>query len=152
MSLLTPDQTAQLASNGLTPEADHKPVVYLKTTFAGEVIGGFLLTHIEPEHGKEAYGLIDYGNGVARMNIVFLDQLKTWYKRYDYKVEAQTDFEASYPISVYKKASEMMGGLITTNKSALQMAATHLELTKARDKFTSPLNNPDGPAFIPMPN
>ena len=115
MSLLSPDQTAQLASNGLTSDADHKPVVHLQTTFQGKVIGGFLLTHIEPEHGWEAYGLIDFSISVARMSMVFLDQLKTWYPRYDYKVKVQGDFEATHPISVYKKASETMDGFITTN-------------------------------------
>ena len=148
MSLLTPEQTAQLASNGLSPDVDHKTVVYLQTTFQGEVIGGMMLTHIEPVHGKEAYGLIDFCNGVARMSMVFLDQLKTWYPRYDYKIEAQTNFEATHPISVYKKAADTMGGLITTNRGALQWAATQIELTKARDQFITPT----GPAFLSFPS
>jgi hypothetical protein len=136
--LLTPEQLAQMASNGLIPEANHKPVVHLETLHNGVVIGGMLLTHIEPEHGKEAYGLIDFGNGVARMSMVFLQKLKTSYEDYDYQIKANVEFEPLHPISVYKKASEMMGGLITTDKAALQMATIHLELTKSRDQFKTP--------------
>lgn len=95
MNLLTPEQTAQLASNGLTPEADHKPVVYLETHFQGQAIDGFMLSHIEPISGKEACGLMDLGNSVARMGMVFLDQLKTWPDQYGYDIKAKPDVEAT---------------------------------------------------------
>ena len=151
MSILTPEQIAELADNGLTPEADHVPVVMLETRHGGAVIGGFLLTHINPEHETEAYGLIDFGTGKPRISMIFLDQLKTFYPRYDFAVEANNEFAPSYPISVYAQATRMMGK-ITPNKPSLQMAATHLELTKAKDQFINPFRKDDGPAFLPMPN
>ncbi|GAB3742772.1 hypothetical protein GCM10028816_52740 [Spirosoma lituiforme] len=78
------------------------------------------------------------------MSMVFLDQLKTWYPRYDYKIEVQPDFVATHPISVYKKAADIMGGLITSNKSALIWNLTQIELTKSRDQFVTP----EGPVFL----
>lgn len=48
MSLLTTDQIAQLASNGLSPDFDHKPVVLLKevTDLKVHQLMQFLLNHM----------------------------------------------------------------------------------------------------------
>lgn len=102
------------------------------------------LTHIESEHGREAYSLIDFGNSIARMSMVFLDQLKIWYPRYNYKIEVHGDFEKTHPTSVYKEASETMDGLITTNWTALQLAKMQLELTKLSGQFKTL----EGAAFL----
>jgi hypothetical protein len=53
------------------------------------------------------------------MSMVFIDQLQDVPDRYGY---TQPDFEATHPISVYWKVSEIMGGLITTNRVSLQWA------------------------------
>lgn len=100
MSLLKADLLAKLRENGAEIAADHKPILYLGIHFKGKTFGGFLLTRINTEHRKEVCSLIDF--------VVW----SAWICR------GPNWFEATYPISVYKKAFNMMSGLISTNKAA----------------------------------
>lgn len=150
MSLLSPEQIAKLAEKGLSPDANHKPGVLLETKYGGKVIGGFLLTHINPEHENEAYGLIDFGIGKPRMSMIFLNKLQSYYAEYNYHVSVYEDFEAEYPVSVYARAAQKKG-VITTDKDDLQKAHWDLVMQKARSNFKSIIRgdeHPEGPDFL----
>jgi hypothetical protein len=60
MKFWTPEQNAQLARQRPDTGSGSLPVVYLETHFQGRPSSGFMLTHIEPIDGKEAYGLMDF--------------------------------------------------------------------------------------------
>lgn len=146
MPLIEPEQFAHMASNGLSPDHNHKPVVLLQAKHRGEPIMQFLLTHVDPEYPDRAFGLIDFGTGKPRRTMIFIQQLENPNPNYDMQIEQVNGFVAEYPIDVYEKAAHMLGK-ITQNKPALQMAANHLKLQMARDNFTKPIKG--DVAFMP---
>lgn len=104
---LTNDQYQQLLQNG-SPEnraKDHVPVV--KLFFPGTSCT-WLLTEIDPEELRLAFGLCDLGMGFPELGYVDLDELdsvKIGLTRMG--VERDLHFESKYPISVYASAARM---------------------------------------------
>jgi hypothetical protein len=99
---LTAEQRSQLLANGLktqnSDDQDHAPVVKLFTPDANAT---WLLTEIDPYDSDMAYGLCDLGLGEPEFGTVSISELAHIRGPLGLRVEVDTAFKASGPISTY---------------------------------------------------
>ena len=103
MNLYTPAQLKQLIANGAAATKgdegfDPTPVVKLFTPFGGAT---WLLTEVDPENHRLAFGLADLGLGCPELGYVCLSELEGIRCPFGLGVERDLYFEAKYPLSVY---------------------------------------------------
>lgn len=103
---LTIAQYEQLLQNG-SPEnrgKDHNPVVKLFYPGTGCT---WLLTEIDPEEPRLAFGLCDLGMGFPELGHVDLDEMDSVKIKGIWSIERDLYFQGKYPISVYASAARM---------------------------------------------
>jgi len=133
MNFFTPEQEAQLLSNG-RPEnrdQDHAPVVKLYIPFTHCV---WLLSELEHDEPDIAFGLCDLGMGFPELGNVSLSELAS-INVADITVQRDDGFKAEHPMSVYAEAARSLGH-ITDDWFALLVAKTNLET--ARGDYNTP--------------
>ena len=112
--LITPEQRAQLLTNGAAFHADSAfdppPVVKLFTPDAGY---SWLLTHIEPECPEVAWGLSDLGLGYPKTGFLYLSRAVIVRGRLGLRVERDLHFRARKPLSAYTRDAQQAGMIVT---------------------------------------
>jgi hypothetical protein len=108
MKLLTKSQESQLLKNGSPEhrEKDHAPVVKLFTPWTGCT---WLLTELDPEEPRRAFGLCDLGMGYPELGYVDLDEIESVKGPFGLTIERDIHFEGTFPISVYAEAARYKG-------------------------------------------
>lgn len=123
MKLFTDQQYKQLLENGKPDERDkdHHPVAHI-------VLPGtnceWLISEIDPEEPRIAFGLCDLGMGFPEMGYVDLEELQSLrIGPFGFSVFCNPLFEGKYPLSVYWRASK--GHNCITRDEKLLMQANH---------------------------
>lgn len=104
MNFLTETQYAKLINNG-RPEnrdKDHYPVVKLFLPGSACI---WLLTEVDAEEPRMAFGLCDLGIGFPELGYVDLEELSQVNSKLGLGVERDISFEEKFPISVYASAA-----------------------------------------------
>lgn len=123
MKLLTKAQKAKLLENGRNTDQDHYPVVKLFTPYAGAT---WLLSELDPENERIAFGLCDLGMGYPELGYVDLEELAELKTSYGSPVvERDLHFKAKHPISIYADAARFWEH-ITTQPDPLARAVERL--------------------------
>lgn len=104
MSLFTKSQIEQLLQNGSASNRgkDDYPVVKL---FLPGSSCTWLLTEIEPECPRIAFGLCDLGMGFPELGYVDLLEMVSVKNRFGLSVERDLHFKGRFPLSVYHEAA-----------------------------------------------
>ncbi|RDB02303.1 DUF2958 domain-containing protein [Runella aurantiaca] len=111
MKLLTKTQKAKLLENGRNTDQDHYPVVKLFTPYAGAT---WLLSELDPDNERIAFGLCDLGMGYPELGYVDLQELADLKTSYGSPVvERDLYFKAKHPISVYADAARFWEHITT---------------------------------------
>jgi Protein of unknown function (DUF2958) len=123
MKLLTKPQKAKLLENGRHDDQDHPPVVKLFTPYAGAT---WLLSELDPENERIAFGLCDLGMGYPELGYVDLEELAELKTGFGAPVvERDLHFKATHPMSVYAEAARHWE-YITTQPEPLARAVERL--------------------------
>ncbi|MES2479446.1 MAG: DUF2958 domain-containing protein [Bacteroidota bacterium] len=125
MELFTTEQLEQLKKNGANRDQNHTPVVKLFTPDANAT---WLISEIDPDEPRLAFGLCDLGMGFPELGYVDLNEIKSVRGTLGLPVERDLNFEGLYPMTVYADAARMAEQITTSETLLLQ--ATNLRKQK----------------------
>ncbi|UCJ09110.1 DUF2958 domain-containing protein [Chitinophaga pendula] len=116
---LTIAQHQQLWQNGSPEnrEKDHVPVVKLFYPGTGCT---WLLTEIDPDEPRLAFGLCDLGMGFPELGYVDLNEMDSVKIKGIWSVERDLDFKGKYPISVYASAARVCDAITEDDTVLIQ--------------------------------
>jgi hypothetical protein len=118
MTLITEAQHTTLLANGIAARDaaraglafDPKPDVKLHTP---HWCNRWLLTEIDPDYPRRAYGLCDDGDGRPYLGFVCLADLEDIHGKVKFTVVADTHFVADKPLSTYAEVAYTRGLIVT---------------------------------------
>lgn len=126
MLLITHDLRQRLLANGMTPDADHIPVVKL---FDPSGVATWLLTELSTDDRDTLFGLCDLGMGCPELGAVSWRELQAVKGPLGLGIERDQSFVGRYALSVYAEAARHHSA-ITTSPSLLEAAAARLARRK----------------------
>src|SRR5260221_3333095 len=107
---------------GIRGETDHLPVVkFFDPTGAAT----WLITEMMPDEPDILFGLCDLGMGCPELGYVSLAELQRVKGHLGLGIERDLYFNARFPLSVYTRAAQIVGG-ITESEPLLAQAAAAL--------------------------
>lgn len=138
MQLFSQEQYQQLLDNGKPENKDknHAPVVHL---YLPCTACEWLLSEIDPEEPRIAFGLCDLGKGFPELGYVDLEELQSVkVPPFGFTVTNNHLFEGKYPMSVYAAAARHKSAITRDDALLSQFYQAELNRNKAKlkhDKF-----------------